>query len=117
MIRPLALTTTQRPLVGQEMPFIWLPPIPFIVHADTPPVGLLDVTATPLASLSSATAKHRPVVGHETPLNDPALLRSAIFQAGAPPTGLVEVTTLPNSSTATQKVVVGHETLERKQDA
>src|SRR5579864_3568642 len=38
----------------------------------------------------------------------------ATFQSGDPPTGLVELTTRPPSSTATQRLVVGHETLLRR---
>jgi hypothetical protein len=76
-----------------------------IVHAEAPPVGLVEVTTLP----NSSVATHREALGHET-LKSSSLVPS--IAAGAvqtPPVGLVEVITLPFMSTATQSETLGHE--------
>src|ERR1700734_416391 len=89
-----------------------------IVHAEAPPVGSVETNALPAAS----TATHGPMEGHETPLTNTGPALSVLFcvvlgskwatiHAGPPPVGSVEVITLPAASTATQKVVDGHEIL------
>ena len=89
-----------------------------IVHAAAPPVGSVEASALPAAS----TATHSPVEGHETPRTNTGPALSVLFcvvlgstwattHAAAPPVGSVEVITLPAASTATHRVVDGHETL------
>jgi hypothetical protein len=76
------------------------------VHAEGPPVGLVDVNTFPLKSAVTQSE----VVGHEIVLN--ALLGStaAVLHAEGPPVGFVDVKTFPPSSTAAQNELLGHDT-------
>ena len=119
---PFPSTATHSLLVGQETPFKkhagdppnWshLEPIWVTFQAAAPPVGLVEVTTLPLPS----TSTQKPVVGQDTPLGPKsAEVTCVTFQEGAPPVGLVEVTTL-SWPTATQRSLLGQDTLERPLD-
>jgi hypothetical protein len=121
---------TQRLLLGQDTARSKLEPraeaskrwVTF--QAAAPPVGLLEVTTPPFVS----TATQRPLLGHEMPFSEQGAPLVAVgaqpagpytcvtFQAAAPPVGFLEVTTLPPPSTATQKLLLGQDTLERPPD-
>lgn len=80
------------------------------LHAEASLVGSLETTTW---LLSPSTATQSEVDGHdrasrELPLS--TLLAVTVQAALAPSAGSVEVTTLPASSTAAQKVSVGQET-------
>src|SRR5207245_8943518 len=67
--------------------------------------GLVEVTIPPLPS----TATQRIVDGHDTASNC-ALSTSPSVQAGAPPVGSVECSSVPLASTTTHSVVLGQAT-------
>jgi hypothetical protein len=75
-----------------------------LVHAVAPPVGLVDVSRSPVF----ATAAHRDVDGHDTLSR---LLPGSIVTPFQAPTALgsVEVSTDPWEPTPTHSVADGHE--------
>src|SRR6185436_19476716 len=75
-------------------------------HALAPPPGFVDVAIVPRCP----TATHNELDGQEIAVSSCVVI-VARLQASAAPVGLDEVRTLPASSTAAQKVVVGQSML------
>ena len=76
------------------------------IHAEAPPVGLLDVTAPPAES----TATHSDTDEQETPLRRVVPSTWATCHAEVPPVALVELSTFPPESTATHNDTDAHDT-------
>ena len=115
---PYVSTAMHSPVVGQDTPVSWLAPSTLVRRqAATPPVGSVEATKLPLKS----TATQRPLLGQDTPdrlvaseFGSLVLSTWVTVQAAAPPVGLLEVTTLPSWSTATQRPVLGQDTPSSK---
>jgi hypothetical protein len=100
-------TATHRPVPMQEMPNKEeFGSTSVSVHAGTPPAGFVEVTTLP--SVLQPPAMQRPLLGHVTVFNEYETLDRV--HAAPPPVGLVEVMTWPSWSTATQRLVFGHDT-------
>ncbi|SRR6266511_1127941 len=87
-------------------------------HAPAPPAGLVEVKMRPVsaATQSFVVGQETPASQHGAPISDTVQSAPpiwAFFQDAAPPVGLLETNTSPKASPTTQKVSVGHETLER----
>ena len=99
-------TATHSEVLGHEMPSMTVVSTLAIVKAEAPPVGLVEVTTSPVASV----ATQRETLGHDMPRSSWVVpSTAATLQVEAPPVGLVEVTTLPSKSTATHSEVLGQE--------
>jgi hypothetical protein len=80
-----------------------------VVHAATPPVGLIDVSALPEVSTLTQNA----IDGHETPKRFASGAMVVIVHAPAPPVGLLDVRTSPSSSTTAHSEEDAHETASK----
>jgi hypothetical protein len=120
---PLSSTATHRAVLGQDTAFKPLEPSTWVtLQAAAPAPGLVEVTTLPARS----TATQRALLGHDTPLKkqgeygsdcplpQPEPSTCVTLQAPAPPNGLVEVTTLPLLSTATQSPALRQDTPDRE---
>jgi hypothetical protein len=76
-----------------------------LIHADRPAPGFVEVN-----TVEFATATQNDGDGHDTAWRVNGPFTPARLQALAPPVGLVEVSTFPESSTAAHIEVVGHAT-------
>lgn len=78
------------------------------VHARVPPVGFVDATRFPRSSAATQSA----ALAQATEAKPAGLAPStaAVTQLEAAPAGVVEVITLPLWSTATHRLMVGHDT-------
>jgi hypothetical protein len=114
VIMVLSPIPTHRLVVGQDTLVGELSTVE-TVHADVPPVGLVDVTTTPILPTSGPPlawplATHRLTVGHDTSDSDRSPTTLVTVQDAVPPVGFVDVTTLVPPSIATQRSMLGQET-------
>ena len=104
---PAPSTATQRDADGQEMPKKVLPGSAWTsgVQVGGLAPGFEETNISPNAS----TATHRDVLGQDTPVRPEFHDESMVvtFHAEEPPVGVVDVTTLPSLSTATQSEAEG----------
>src|SRR5690349_15428961 len=94
---------THRSLLGHDNPYRAGPSMAKVQAAD-PPVGSADRRTSPSVGLIWRATTQKPVTRHVSAVTGRVASKRLVFQAAAPPVGLVELIKFPALSPATQRL-------------